>query len=228
MSRRVRSRTGLARVRVGRVVALAVLAVMVTGSIAGCGVPTQDVAEPIAGLPSPVGSSATAKPDATQVRLWFVRDERLVPVYEPLDTAVSPPRLVDLLAAGLPTSSDGTASSLRTLVTDPVGGGSLVSVAPRAPGDPSGQVTVAVSETFNALPAMEQVLLLGQLVLTLTEQDATTVRVVDAAGNSLAVPLPSGALRESPATRSDYAPLTLRTRSPTPTAAPTANVLPVT
>ena len=53
----------------------------------------------------------------------------------------------------------------------------------------------------------EQVLLLGQVVLSLSSAGFATVSVVDAAGAPLAVPLPDGRLRDRPATALDYASL---------------------
>ena len=67
---------------------------------------------------------------------------------------------------------------------------------------------VLLSPTFSELTAEEQVLLIGQVVLTLTEIDAAPVLFVDAAGAPLSVPLPDGRLRDGPVTRGDYVSLT--------------------
>ena len=64
-----------------------------------------------------------------------------------------------------------------------------------------------MSEAFAVLPPAEQVLVLGQVVLTLTDAGAEAVQVTDAAGTPLAVPLPDGRLLDRPATAADYSSL---------------------
>ena len=51
-------------------------------------------------------------------------------------------------------------------------------------------------------------LLIGQVVLTLTEIERTPILFVDSAGQPLSVPLPDGRLRDGPVTRGDYLGLT--------------------
>ncbi|MEL0282630.1 MAG: hypothetical protein VXA76_08950, partial [Actinomycetota bacterium] len=72
---------------------------------------------------------------------------------------------------------------------------------------PTASVTIAVANAFSSLPPTEQVLLLGQVVLSLSSAGFATVSVVDAAGAPLAVPLPDGRLLDRPATALDYASL---------------------
>jgi hypothetical protein len=48
------------------------------------------------------------------------------------------------------------------------------------------------------------VLLLGQVVLSLSSAGAGTVSIVDEAGSPVAVPLPDGRLLDRPATALDY------------------------
>ena len=189
----------------------AVAAVALTLVVAGCGVPLQDSAQPIPGLQPPNGSAAPSPMSTTRdIGLWLVSDGRLVRVTARTALPVSAGDLVRLLATPVP-----TAGSLRSLVADPVGGGALVTVAPDQPLDPTGPpVTVQVSPTFSSLPPTEQVLLLGQVVLTLTGAGASGVLVSDAHGAPLSVPLPDGRLLDGPASRCHYLPLT----SPSPAA----------
>jgi hypothetical protein len=68
----------------------------------------------------------------------------------------------------------------------------------------SGVVVVQLSTAFNSLPPAEQVLLLGQVVLTLTDAGAEAVAFTDESGTLLAVPLPDGRLLDLPATAADF------------------------
>jgi hypothetical protein len=104
---------------------------------------------------------------------------------------------------------------LVTLIADPVGGPPLASLPTESPSPGTSEGTSAVglqqvvlSPTFSELTAEEQVLLIGQVVLTLTELSSTPVLFVDATGAPLSVPLPDGRLRDGPVTRGDYVALT--------------------
>ncbi|HET8970713.1 MAG TPA: hypothetical protein VFN19_06630 [Candidatus Nanopelagicales bacterium] len=200
--------------RVGRTV-LALVTVLAGLVLAGCGVPLQDSATPVPGVSPPPGQAPTA-PSTNSTQAWFVRNGQLVPVMEPVDDTVTPGVLLELLAAGPP---DGSPDGMRSLVADPLAGEPLVT----APADPvpvpqDGQVVVQLSPKFNALAASEQVLLIGQVVMTLTSAGAAEVLFVDAQGAPAAVPLPDGRVLDRPATRADYRPLT----EPPPTTAATS------
>jgi hypothetical protein len=71
-------------------------------------------------------------------------------------------------------------------------------------------VTVRLSSAFTALPPTEQVLLLGQVVLSLTGAGQNSVAFADEAGTPVAVPLPDGRLLDVPATARDYNSLIIR------------------
>ena len=71
-------------------------------------------------------------------------------------------------------------------------------------------VTVQLAPAFTALPPVEQVLLLGQVVLSLTGAGERSVAFTDETGNPVAVPLPDGRLLDAPATARDYASLIVR------------------
>ncbi len=71
-------------------------------------------------------------------------------------------------------------------------------------------VTVRLNPAFSALPPSEQVLLLGQVVLSLAGAGEESVAFVDDSGSPVAVPLPDGRLLDTPATARDYASLIVR------------------
>ena len=70
-----------------------------------------------------------------------------------------------------------------------------------------GDVNIALSPEFAALPPNEQVLVLGQVVLSITGEGLGTVAFVDQTGSPVAVPLPDGRLLDRPATITDYSAL---------------------
>ncbi len=205
--------------------------------LASCGVPLQTTAEPIPPdvIPSPVSvpspspspspsslSSASPSSEAepiSRLRLWFVQDEGLAAVESSLPSGSSPDYVIVALAAG-PTPEQ-VDQGLRTIARDPLTGQPLASIAPPAAESPAasgppvfdntpGPVTVQLSKAFTALPPGEQVLLLGQVVLSLTGAGESSVAFVDAAGAPVAVPLPDGRLLDVPARARDYAPLIVR------------------
>ncbi len=209
----------------GRLSMLAVVTVLA----AGCGVPLEDSAQPLPPevIPSPISSptvtpsasptptaSPTVNPTSTPtptptgaveiVDLYFIREDGLVPLVSELPLPVTPQIVLDGLAAGPPAET-----GLRSVVVDPLTGTALVSeFVPTADVDlPTADATIAVSSAFSSLPSTEQVLLLGQVVLSLSSAGSRTVSVVDEAGSPLAVPLPDGRLLDRPATALDYASL---------------------
>jgi len=197
---------------------LAVTALLVTG----CGVPLQDSAQPLPPevIPPPIvvptespTASPTASPSPTStqapavelVDFFFIREDGLVPLPSDVTSPSSPEVVLDGLTAGPPPET-----GLRSVVVDPLTGNALVTEF--VPGDPelplpTADVTIAVASAFGSLPSAEQVLLLGQVVLSLSSAGYSTVSVVDEAGSPLAVPLPDGRLLDRPATALDYASL---------------------
>ena len=201
MSGRLTTRIGA---RASAVVAVTVIAAM---GLTGCGVPVESGAQPLPSdvlppspspSPSPTETSPPTPAPAT-ARLWFVQEEGIVPVTAPV-AGTDPQQLLDALAEGPPADQ----SNLRTVVVDPLTGEAFVSAVETQPPQP-GIVTVEASSAFTALPPTEQVLLLGQVVLTLTGVRTTEgVLVVNEQGEALAVPLPDGRLLDGPATAADY------------------------
>jgi hypothetical protein len=156
------------------------------------------VSAPTSGAPTPTSAIG-------RVRVWFVQEDGLVPVITdlPREPRVAPGDVVSALAAG--PSLEQADAGVRSLVVDPITKQSLASVAADVPVTPDGSVTVVLAPAASALPPGEQVLLLGQLVLSLTGAGYSSVTFVDEAGAAAAVPLPGGRLLDRPAVARDYA-----------------------
>ena len=202
--------------------------------LAGCGVPLQSQPQAIPAnvlpAPLPIPSSApavTSTPSPTapaspvvptpRLRLWFVLEDGLAAVESDLPEGSGPDAVLVALAAG-PEEADGS-GPLRTIARDPLTGMPLVTLAAATDPEPSASavipsgppptpepapVEVRLSAAFSALPPGEQVLLLGQVVLSLTGAGAPAVAFTDDAGTPVAVPLPDGRLLDVPATARDY------------------------
>ena len=183
-----------------------VAAALAIAVLAGCGVPVSDTAEPVQDYQTPPTPSAStsaptdARSDAT---LWFVSGDRLARATSPVAGPLTPTSLLTML--GTPPSS----GALQTLVADPQGGPPLAAIeaTPSSP-PPSGTVVVQLSDTFVRLGTAEQVLLIGQVVLTLTDSGVAYVAFDDVHGAPVTVPLPDGRLVDGPVTRNDYLSLT--------------------
>jgi len=189
-------------------------------AIAGCGVPLQDSAQALppevipppivipVETPSPTPSpspSPAVTPLVKLVDFFFIRESGLVALVSDVRAPADPQEVLDVLADGPPPET-----GLRSVVVDPLTGSALVRIyAPTGQEEalPIADVTIAVASAFASLPPAEQVLLLGQVVLSLSSAGYATVSVVDEAGSPLAVPLPDGRLLDRPATALDYASL---------------------
>lgn len=185
-------------------------------ALVSCGVPTQDVAQPLASAviappalpatPSPSPSqSETTQPSPSvvveQVELWFVGGDGLVPVLTPVSPTDNAEAIVAGLVAGPPENEQ-----LRTVVVDPLTGSPLISVFLNEPAQTNnpGDVNIALSPEFSSLPPNEQVLVLGQVVLSIAGGGLGAVAFVDQTGSPVAVPLPDGRLLDRPSTVADY------------------------
>lgn len=181
---------------------------------------------PTASQPPTVEASTSATPSTSRLRLWFVQEDGLAAVESSLPSGSGPDLVLQSLAIG-PTP-DEALQGLRTVARDPLTGQPLVLVATAPPGasataspaasgpppspssDAVADVTVVLDSAFSALPPAEQVLLLGQVVLSLAGSGVDTVSFTDDAGSAVAVPLPDGRLLDTPATARDYAGLIVR------------------
>lgn len=188
-------------------------------ALVSCGVPTQESAVPLASgviappalpaTPSPTPiDSQTAQPSpsviARPVKLWFAGDTGLVAVLTPVAAVDDAEAIVAGLVAGPPEDEQ-----LRTVVVDPLTGSPLISVLLDEPVESinPGAVNIVLLPEFAALPPNEQVLVLGQIVLSIAGAGLGTVAFVDQTGSPVAVPLPDGRLLDRPATVADYSSL---------------------
>jgi len=187
--------------------------------LVSCGVPSHDLAQPLASeVIAPPALPATASPTPTDsqsaapspsavsalTKLWFAGDVGLVAVLTPVAPADSAEAIVAGLVAGPPENQQ-----LRTVVVDPLTGLPLISVFQDEPAETiiQGDVNIVLSPEFAALPPNEQVLVLGQVVLSITGRGLGTVSFVDQSGSPVAVPRPDGRLLDRPATLADYSSL---------------------
>jgi hypothetical protein len=201
----------------------ALAALLVAAGLASCGVPLESQAQPLpsgalppersTASPTPTGVPAESpspepEPTGPRLRLWFVQDGGLLAAESDLPAGTPAGAVVDALVVGPPPDAPG----LRTIAVDPLTGQPLVTIAPDTPGepDPAGTVTVRLGSAFSSLPSTEQVLLLGQVVLSLTGSGWGAVTFTDEAGTPVAVPLPDGLLLDTPALARDYAVLIIR------------------
>lgn len=188
--------------------AVGVLVVIALG-LAGCGVSTES--KPRALPPEAAGVRTTQTPaetgsDATRfTALWFVADGDLIPVDRQIESAVTAQDKIVSLEVG-PTQEELDAG-MRTAVASVVPDVPLVVTADAAgvavEAGP-GQISVVLSDEFASLPSGEQLLALGQVVLTLTGGTSQSVLFVDNNGNAVGVPLPDGRLVNRPVTARDY------------------------
>jgi hypothetical protein len=189
------------RRRSGWLVAVIVLAAVVVP--AGCGVPEEGLVPiDVDGLPAALreaASSTTVPAPAAPVvaELAWVRDRQLVVEQVPFFSPPSPSTVVSLLERG-PIQTEPNAG-LRS----PLGGAEVIRGAERM-----GRVAVVRVGSFPTdLPEADQVLGLGQLVISLTSLPDIDGVVLEADGEPVDVPLPDGSLVRRPLRRSDYEPL---------------------
>jgi spore germination protein GerM len=137
-------------------------------------------------------------PAGTPVVFWLVHDDRLAPTAvaasctDPVDDVVG--RLLGLLAAA---PDEAARSAGRSSAIPSSSELDLVGVAD---GVALVELDPATSLTADRLP-----LAMGQLVLTVTSAPGIEAVQVGAAGETVEVPLPGGALTDRPVTADDYA-----------------------
>ncbi len=192
--------------------AIAAFAAVVAGfGLVACGVRVDASPQPVPSgalpAPSPTASPTVSPTDAPArtVRLWFVREDGLVPVLSefPGGDNFGPATIIEGLTVG-PDAAQ-TEEGVRTVVRDPLTEQSLVSVPEDDADTEAGSVVVIITPEVAALPPGEQVLMLGQVVLSITGAGYPSVAFVDSAGSPAAVPLPGGRLLDRPAVARDYA-----------------------
>jgi len=191
MSGHILRRKGLA--------ALGVLCALVTS----CGVPSQSSQKPINESDIPAGlrpldpDAETESNQVQRIDVWFVREGHLASVSHLVISPASPSAVLADLLAG-PTDFEQS-RSLRSAIPDPDVVNEVVIVR--------GVATVAISAGFTDIPANDQVLAIGQVVLTLTGLPGVGRVRFAIDENIVAVPLPSGDATNESVSRDDFADL---------------------
>jgi len=182
-------------------VVIAALSVVVP---AGCGVSVEDRARAVAPPPGPWPAPTAADTTAPSVPtgrveevLYFVRDNRLVPVVRRVDTVSTvDAHLQHLLAGPRPQEREqGLTSALPGTVIAAVARqiGTRAEVDVREPGQETGR--------------SDGVLAFGQIVQTLASRDDIDSVTFTRDGRPLGIPRADGSLSEQPLTAADYAEL---------------------
>lgn len=171
---------------------------LVLAALSGCGVPTQDEAQPLpSGALPVVVSTPTPSQTARKSEVFFVSGRGLEAVEESVLERTAQGVLA-ALAAGPPVARQ---AELRTLINDPLTATPMLSVTSVSP---TGEVVLARSEAFTLLPATDQVLLVGQVVNSLDAIGLESVQITDQQGVPVPLSLPDGRVLEGPATAADY------------------------
>lgn len=166
--------------------------------LVGCGVPLQGTALPLPSDAMPVSiAPAIPSPLGRTMTMYFVSGRALAPVKE-IIVDRSANGIMAVLAAGPPPDR---AAEMRTLLLDPLTGTPMLGVSGISP---TGQVTFVAQPAFAQLPASDQILLLGQVALSMEEIGMSSITVTDPAGAQLSMPLPDGRALIGPATANDY------------------------
>ncbi len=125
--------------------------------------------------------------------LWFVDNAVLVRVDRPVDGPMTAEDKLEALEAG-PTQAEldlGLRTAVNSVVPDEPLVATANSLGLTVPHEET-QSVVVLTEEFNSLPSQEQLLVLGQVVLTLATDPDHSVLFVDSTGTPLGVPLPDG------------------------------------
>lgn len=179
--------------------------------VTACGVGAEELPR---ALPADPAGDQVVAPDEENWRagvlteLWFAQNEQLVPINRTSDSLLTNEEKLKALEAG-PTTTEA-AQGLRTALAPVLPDVPLVITAEAdgVPIDvPEGQTAVVLNPEFVRLPSQEQLLILGQVVLTLNELPSDSVLFVDDEGSPVGVPLPNGRLTSEPVTIADYAQL---------------------
>ncbi len=175
------------------------IALAVVGSLlTACGVQIQDAAEPLpsGAIPGLAGTplQSPSPPSVNRRGLWFAKEGGLVPVTITYPQTITADDVLAALVNG-PTPAE-IANGMRTIAKEPLTLEPMVSLvsADSAELVPSASraARVSVGSSFASLPAADQLLLLGQVVLSLSDAGWKRVEFLDESGLQLSVPLPKG------------------------------------
>ncbi len=168
--------------------------------LCSCGVPADSSPKTLSESDIPAGlrpldpDGSTVPKREQRVAVWFVRDGHLVPVSHLVTAPIGPSPVIAELLLG-PTDIEQN-QSLRSAIPDP---DVFVEVSLLG-----GVATVAISARFAEIPANDQVLAIGQVVLTLTGLPGVGRVSFAIDGTIVAVPLPSGNATDQSVSRDDY------------------------
>jgi spore germination protein GerM len=177
---------------------VAACAVGIAG-LTGCGVSAEssprhiDDAQLPAALQVEHASTTTVGTALVPLQVWFVRDNRLVPATHQVEAPLTAAKAVADLVLG-PTDSES--ASLRSAIPDP----QVIVEATVL----DGTATVVLAEAFNQIPTADQVLAIGQLVLTLTSLSGIDQVQFRLGQTDVAVPLPDGTTSVFPVGADDF------------------------
>lgn len=187
-------------------------AVLLALALTACGVPNDPGPRPLpTGTSSPVATPSEGgqeTPFEQEITLWFVRGGALVPAVRTTTGPITTQSLIDLLSQG-PTPKE-QAQGIRSAINSVVSGKPLVVTAAKAGvphEDPPNQVAVVIEPEFKDLLSQEQVLILGEVVISVAVGGIEKVLFIDDDGQVLGVPTADGRLANGPVTPDDYSSL---------------------
>lgn len=208
--------------RMPTAIALAMVAALL---LSACAVTGEDQARPISPSQNPSSPSSTteAEPRSEATVIWMVSREALVRVLRRVPADPTKDELLIELLAG-PTQVEATRGLRSALIAGDLEPGSIPEptiVSPTATSMTGDATTtlqaepqlavVKIRDEFRARPLEQQILALGQSVLTLTSGGFDSVVFVDQDDQPVAVPGPEGRILEGSITAADYDSLRLRT-----------------
>lgn len=184
---------------------LAVIALLVSGvAVFGCGFPDQDRARPLSADELPAGLQPGSIPDASvpadseRATVWLIDGDTLVPVRHQVAAPATVETVSNELLAG-PNDAE-QARGLRSALPDPtVVVGAQLS---------RGMATVALAPTFVEISPHDQLLAVGQFVMTLTDLPGVGSVQFTLDEIPVAVPIPNGETSEQPVFREQFVELT--------------------
>lgn len=174
---------------------------LVMGLLTACGVPLQNEPQASQGSSVPFGlldtssrtSATTAKPPGIGM-IYLVDGTSLQAVGRALPSPPSANSVLSVLASG-PTDQERQ-EGLTTRITDSTLLGNVRSGA--------GLVQVEVSEEFTKLDPADELLAVGQVVLTVTANTPGTTIAFSFGSEAIPIPLPGGSTTSEPVERSRY------------------------
>jgi len=177
------------------------VAALLLGFLGACGFPTENSPSPIAaeerpdGL-SPTGTDLFAATD--EVTVWFILDELLVSLPREVPDPSTSASVLASLSEGV--TAIEIERGLRSAIPD----ASMLVEAELA----GGTATVQLAPEFLEIAPGDQVLALGQVVLTLTDLRGVGRVRFEINGAAVATPLPDGTSTEDSVSREDFRQLT--------------------